>query len=397
MNMNTRTLTRTTLALLLLTSISGCFGGGTVTSDDGRASLYIPPMASPLQVALEDISITRIKTSAPVLAYRLEPHGTRFDVPLTFTLDYRARDGAVPYVLHISDGVAEVPEGSTVTMDTASGRVHVEAQIDHFSTIGVATGHNTATHENFFGTVFVAKAPIPPDTTVGNKIPYSAKISTTGVYWPNGGVVMSDTMQIKGDIYVMKGVDVVSPGSESNRPPRTQLPLNGYTVRTSKLKCVKPGTASIQLWVNASFDYVAMHTKGIFGGITIDKIVRGKQRIVLNTPVRCVAASTSSQTAFDPPPSGGDVVVGDPADTAGETGEEGEESCASSTGTEGEDPGSSGEPPNDGDTVPVNDESDEPDYSVCAGMQRSDCYNCCEENFYGSGFVAGCILANACY
>ena len=140
---------------VLLTSCGADRGQPKVTeirSDDGRASIAIPDGALPKGLALKAIRVSVIKPQdAPARAedgavlhsFRLEPAGTQFQKPVTFTLTLplSADTGLAPLLMQSWGAAIETqfvsPERVTAQRDLKTGTVSISADIQHFSTIVV--------------------------------------------------------------------------------------------------------------------------------------------------------------------------------------------------------------------------------------------------------------------
>lgn len=120
--------------------------GATIVSDDGLATLYVPDGALPEGVTREMISVTALDPAdlefddgrdppgRIFAAYRLEPEGTVFALPVTLSVQTSLdpTTGAIS-VWHLSSESFESPEPSA-TLDASGTRIEiVSVDLEHFS------------------------------------------------------------------------------------------------------------------------------------------------------------------------------------------------------------------------------------------------------------------------
>lgn len=137
------------LGAALLVAACGDDGGGTnteeviVTSDDGKATLTIPPGALPPGVSADDITVTALGTNdiaidsgSLIAGYELLPDGTQLTAPAQLRIDDAIRPGRVMTVVHVpSAGSSEAPP-STIEQDEQTGEYrYVTATVSHFSQV----------------------------------------------------------------------------------------------------------------------------------------------------------------------------------------------------------------------------------------------------------------------
>jgi hypothetical protein len=119
--------------------------GGSVSSDDGRLTLQVPPgaLVDDTRISIETLEGDDLPEGAEGdAAYRLEPNGLSFSAPVTATLRVdlealatRAEDGAreVPLLTVQSDGQEPELAANTAFAVSAEGVATVSGEIEHFS------------------------------------------------------------------------------------------------------------------------------------------------------------------------------------------------------------------------------------------------------------------------
>ncbi len=140
------------LAGLLLAALAAACGGSdneagvlatlSATSGDLEVVVEIPEGALPSGVALSDISVVGLdrdealagyEGADPLGAYRLEPAGMEFEVPLRLTVELAAGSSHAVARLVSSDGTAEFLEPVALAIRRSDDRVRVSYKLEHFS------------------------------------------------------------------------------------------------------------------------------------------------------------------------------------------------------------------------------------------------------------------------
>jgi hypothetical protein len=247
---------RTLLFPIALTISTACSSdaepgtGGIVISDDGAATLVVPDWALPEGISLDDISITRIDDS-PFPHYDLQPDGLVFDDAVTLTIDLPGADGTIPQLIHISDGVAEVPDVSVV-IDPEANETQVSAEISHFSQIAVGT-----VNERFFDDTFVVTLDRPANGFVHGPVQYTGRIQRQA--FDRTG--LPATVTVSGEL--LAGTANLTPHSLRDKPSSTSLIGNStYSLSGSDVTCTAAGTAHLQLWTEFEVTYWAVRRLG---------------------------------------------------------------------------------------------------------------------------------------
>jgi hypothetical protein len=145
--------------------------GGTVASADGRVALVVPAGALGASTAIVITEVSgdkvpaNIRPAAADVVYRLEPAGTRFDVParLTVRVPPSVAD-EIALMLHESAGSFEFPANLTTT-NSSTERV-VEADVSHFSYMLV----KNAPEVRIKATPSVASVPVGGEFTVAVEV-----------------------------------------------------------------------------------------------------------------------------------------------------------------------------------------------------------------------------------
>ena len=169
--------------------------GGTVTSDDGRVVLTIPPGALS---ALNTISITRI--SLDVLPaefldlievntiYLLEPEGLAFAVPARITMEVGGTADDLParvLLTRSNEGVALL-QNQELALNMDSNQATLSADIDHFSEVWDNLPRDGGVGVRFSG--------IPSRAPVGRRV-FTAKVTVgqnANSQIRSDGVIFSD-------------------------------------------------------------------------------------------------------------------------------------------------------------------------------------------------------------
>jgi hypothetical protein len=129
----------------------------TVTSDDSKVVLGIPPDALPEGVLISDLAVTRIagdqlpavfgtRGDSPdnYVVYDLVPDGLQFNSPVSFTLtsEIVSDDGfaSVPLLYLVSgqnDEQIDLVDDTQTVLDPENNTVHISGQVAHFSKWGL--------------------------------------------------------------------------------------------------------------------------------------------------------------------------------------------------------------------------------------------------------------------
>ncbi len=138
---------------MLAAVVAGCGGGDdedgvlatlSATSGDVEIVVEVPEGALPSGVSVSDISVVgldRDEASAgyggvdPIGAYRFEPAGVEFEVPLRLTVEFADGSSGVVARLVSSDGTAEFLQPVALAVRPSNGRMTVTYEIGHFSDV----------------------------------------------------------------------------------------------------------------------------------------------------------------------------------------------------------------------------------------------------------------------
>ncbi len=103
--------------------------GGTLSSQDGRLTVTVPPNAVTENVAFSVQSISNKAEDGVGLAYRLEPRGKTFKTPLQLSIRYNEEDvaGTYPQALRLAyqDEKGAWHEQGSTAMDTVNNQITV--------------------------------------------------------------------------------------------------------------------------------------------------------------------------------------------------------------------------------------------------------------------------------
>lgn len=132
-----------------------------IVSDDGAATLHVPPGALPKGTRVADLTIRAAPVPGGALAaYALAPSGLTFSAPVTLTARFppERAPAAAPVVRVFDDaGQTVEPIAATTTRD-ADGAVTVSVPLSHFSTVLFNVGLIAVEAPNDLGTHAVGES-----------------------------------------------------------------------------------------------------------------------------------------------------------------------------------------------------------------------------------------------
>ncbi len=247
------------LVLASLVSFSGCGEKSTIIeSDDGAVALEVPKGALPEEVALSDLSLTKMSDEElPVqieegisIGYRLEPEGTEFLEPVILVSTIDMVDDMLPNLYLMGDDKFEPIQEAEIEIDSQNQKITTRSKIPHFSywwcTSGRAGSFITMTSTSEAGFVddpIVATVTVKTDTE-------------PRVYGDaGGGQLVADSVMISGVMHPGEPNHVVAPKKElQNRPPKTNIRGNEYTIPGKGYYCDNSGTGFVQYKFNVTWD-----------------------------------------------------------------------------------------------------------------------------------------------
>lgn len=251
--------------------------GTTVTSDDGKLSLFIPEGAMP---AGTDVSITAVAhDQLPVelqelagsgTGYRLEPDGLTFSTPATAILtidraelDDPADQQATYALVSFSAAASREVLDSHTTWSVEGNEITVEAQLEHFSMI-------TRTK----GSISVSLARHRPERAIGERYllevqifnlrPEQVTLENLGGTWLRSGVIT-----VEGEVINTEEFRLFYP---------------------AYFNCTAAGTGTNGVNVRGVSRLVASPT------------ITTNLRFTIERPVRCVAGTPAPEEAREPSP-----------------------------------------------------------------------------------------------
>ena len=251
--------------------------GGTVSSDDGAASLDIPAGAvgSDTVISIQAIDTVALPESAregALVAYRFGPDGLVFSVPTVVAIRV-PNDALVVAASVTSDGTIEVLADQAIEVDEAGNGV-LTASLGHFSDVAL-----------FGGTVTAQWRVTPTTQRVDAVLDVGLAINATEDL---GGSVTA-----RGD-FEIAGVSLTADG----RIPTVDLTFDGGTAKTASVAaayvCARPGTDTISISLRIS----EVVSAGFAASIIFGNAGDAGHDVKFRTTVRCVGeASDGSSTA----------------------------------------------------------------------------------------------------
>ncbi len=169
-------------------SASGFVASIPVTSGDTTATLDIPEGALPSDISPDDITVTPLEITEtiedsehlePLAAYRFEPAGAEFEIPLRLSIDTVAQqEQNLIARLGSGDGSSELLQPVALSINLATNRVTAVYSIEHFSEILFMLSKDGAQPH-------IAILPPPPEETylVGESFTVRARLHSGYANW----------------------------------------------------------------------------------------------------------------------------------------------------------------------------------------------------------------------
>lgn len=239
-----------------------------VHSNDGLATLAIPPENLPAGVDLRDIKISSLDpAAAPVkltdgellAGFSFEPAGLTFGGPADATLEVANLGNKMPLILHISKSGAELVHSLSVGKNE-NGKTVVKFPIDHFSEHYVFT-KGTDVEMEILTRAFVGDQ-IKFVTTV-KRHPWRSVVTYefegekhTILQVVVGGWTIRGFASARSYIGTELGKVILEPAKISDLPPRTVLPkeLEQFTIPSPPFRCKNEGWAQITHYLHLDLD-----------------------------------------------------------------------------------------------------------------------------------------------
>jgi hypothetical protein len=415
--MQTRAKIRSVIVLVGIVALAGCIltlpdaderppvdETQTITSSDGLARLFVPRGALPPGVAISQLSARRIdpvrrglrfapEGAKPFAMYALSPDGLQLRAPITIGVTLApAVQGVTAYHLHgdqvelVADPRITVSRDgdrmASIKVTHFSDVVFISTNTRHFDVdlIAPKNGSRFAVGKSFLTTVRVTRN-IDTTTALVKQIDGKTVLTLMSTLDREEPWLITGSMETRGALVAKKKEGV---------PPRTPVSTNTFTISVAA-QCQQEGTGTVHL--KLEIEYQGWTHKNELGVIS-NAPMHGLNYEFKNADVVCTSAYDSGL-----PPDlqlhpdlgagpGGSSSVGAPDAGIDPDGR------ATAEPTHAPDAGSAlgGASSSAGtDTQPGTCP-----YARCAGLQSAACFNCCEGNFWGTGLVAACILANGC-
>ncbi len=276
---------------------------GSVKSEDGAARVDVPVGSLPAGLRVEDIKIAAVDSASlpvkfpdgPALAaYKLEPGGTKFTTPVTFSVTLPSQEAFLPTVAMISgDEISAVLE-MDVAQDAEAATLTVSTKLDHFSFMMYGKGS--------FYTIFLKN---PGNSAVGRTLSTYGMIETTSTdaelkvevdpVESLGGNADHYLLKLVGDSQATYTFTVkrgpVAPSVNPAPPETFALRRTMTRYLNPSFTCVAPGAAELELHVTVVSPVEWQYVK-LYGAVT----ETGAQNQVVNFNLssgrfQCVAAA----------------------------------------------------------------------------------------------------------
>ncbi len=220
-----------------------------IVSDDGAATLVVPRGALPEGTRVSDLAIRKVTddnragaepAGAPIAAYRLEPHGLTFGVPVTLTVVMPPTLAArtAPSVHIVNEDTRTIETLEAVASRDDAGAVTVSAQLSHFSLVLYSSGLIAVETSNDLGT-----------HAVGESFTFPVTLSrlAQAPFWkePFKEIMEGRPSFVAAGRFVSRAPAIVQPEDQRAAPPEGAVMNEDSMTATGRFRCVRAGAAAV--------------------------------------------------------------------------------------------------------------------------------------------------------
>jgi hypothetical protein len=274
---------------------------GTVYSDDGLARVDVPVGALPAGVRLADIRITKQDpaglpfkpANGPSLgAYKLEPEGTKFNVPVIFAVTVPQGDGPYPALVMVSEGQVSAVLGLELTHDASSGTVTVTSDLNHFSQSVLVEGflriQIDSPDKAIVGEQFALTVTVSLESNAVNVPVEGNLLDMVGLGEPVALAKLQSEPILYGKLVVKSGP--LSPSEYFNVPVVSTRDSGQWTQRP-EFSCREFGTGVVEYQATLNIE-IEVTKVGLFGQTYVfDRYQGPAYHVARSTEIKCVFPS----------------------------------------------------------------------------------------------------------